>query len=207
MKALGCVLLAVLLSGCATAPRLAVPEPVIAPKDRARMLGLEAGDCAAPRWSMSGRVALSNGRDGGSGRITWSQGGGVLRLELSAPVTRQSWTLEIAADGAVLSGILPEPQRGPDAVALVRDAFGWDVPISALGCWLRAVEAGPSRFGPARIEFDGDGLPRHLEQAGWSVDYDGWKQDANSGLPMPIRVTASRDGSRVRLVIDRWSTE
>ena len=39
---------------------------------------------------MTGRLALSNGKDGGSGRIEWTQGDGHLQVTLSAPVTRYS---------------------------------------------------------------------------------------------------------------------
>lgn len=201
--------LAMLLAGCSSLPAVA-PDALPAassPAARAATLGLAQGDCSAPHWGMAGRVALSNGRDGGSGRITWSQGGGALHLEMSAPLTRQSWRLDVDAEGAVLRGISPDAQRGDDAARLLRDATGWDVPVQAMGCWLRAVEADPARFGPAQIERGVDGLPKHLAQAGWSVDYAGWTPDPASGLPMPVRVTASRDANRVRLLVDRWSAE
>ena len=202
--------LALLLAGCNTLPPVvhgAAPASAATTPDRAAALGLAQAGCDAPRWGMTGRVALSNGREGGSGRIVWSQGGGVLHLELSAPVTRQSWSLDVDAEGAQLRGMSPEPLRGVDAASLVRDATGWEVPIAALGCWLRGATAGASRFGPAQIVDGDDGLPKRIEQAGWVVDYAGWTPDAVSGLPMPVQVTASRDNNRVRLRVDRWSTE
>lgn len=210
--ALACA--AIVLTGCGTLPTspsaagavVAAGDAAAAQQARVAALGLANGDCAAPRWGLSGRVALSNGRDGGSGRMLWSQGDGVLRLELSAPVTRQSWTLVVDTDGARLLDASGATRRGADAAALVRAATGWDVPVAALGCWLRAAAA-PEAFGAAQFEFGGDGLPRRLEQGGWVVEYEGWQPDSSSGQAMPSRVFASRGADRVRLAVDRWTAE
>ena len=89
------------LAGCTGVPvaRPAAPGQVVgtdadspqamAQRQRIERLGLADGDCSAPAWALTGRVALSNGKDGGSGRITWSQAAGEARIELTAPVTRQ----------------------------------------------------------------------------------------------------------------------
>ena len=213
MKAPAAVAMTILLAGCAslTPPLLRPVDPVAAEaaqRQRAQALGLAAGDCAAPDWAMVGRVALSNGRQGGSGRIEWTQGAGATHLQLSAPVTRQSWVLDVAADGvASLQGVADAPLRDVDAARLLRETTGWDIPVSALGCWLRAAAANEERFGPALIDDDMDLLPRRIEQDGWTIDYDDWQPDPVSGLSMPARIEARRDSNRVRLVIDRWGRE
>ena len=207
------LLLAMLLSGCASL----TPPPATPPGDRiaaetaqrarAHALGLETGDCAAPGWTMAGRGALSNGRQGGSGRIEWTQGAGSMRLQLSAPVTRQSWVLEVDASGATLQGVAGALLRDVDAARLLREATGWDIPVAALGCWLRALAADPARFGPAQTHYAADLLPRRIDQNGWIIEYDGWQPDPFSGLPMPARIEARRGKDRVRLVADRWGLE
>lgn len=207
----------VALAGCqGMAPRPAAPpDPAAAAaaqQSRAAALGLADGDCAAPAWAMTGRVALSNGRDGGSGQLEWTQGAGSTHLLLSAPITRQNWMLDVDARGATLQGVPDGPLRGDDAARLLREATGWDIPVAALGCWLRAVAAAPLRFGAARIEaarieYGADLLPLRIEQGGWTVDFSGWKPDPFSQLPMPSRINAQRGDDRVRLVVDRWGLQ
>lgn len=204
-------LLALALAGCAS---LVPPEAVgdvaagdVAQRARVAALGLADGDCAAPDWAMAGRVALANGRQGGSGRIEWAQAAGVQRLQLSAPVTRQSWVLEVDAAGAVLQGITDAPLRGVDAARLLRETTGWDIPVAALGCWVRGAAAAAAALGPARIAYRADLLPRRIEQGGWTVDYDGWSTGVAGALPLPGRIEARRGGDRVRLVVDRWGAE
>lgn len=213
MRALAGVALTTLLSGCASlAPPLLRPVDQAvadaAQRERAQALGLAEGDCAAPGWAMAGRVALSNGRQGGSGRIEWVQGAGGTHLQLSAPVTRQSWVLDVAADGvATLQGVADAPLRDSDAARLLRETTGWDIPVSALGCWLRAVAADAGRFGSAQTDYAADLLPRRIEQGDWTIDYADWQPDPFSRLPMPARIEARRGSNRVRLVIDRWGLE
>ncbi|WP_028840383.1 MULTISPECIES: lipoprotein insertase outer membrane protein LolB [Thermomonas] len=203
-------LLALALAGCATLPRPVASGDVLAgdaaQRVRTAALGLAGGDCAAPAWSLVGRVALSNGRQGGSGRIEWTQAAGAQRLQLSAPVTRQSWVLEVDGGGAVLQGVAETPLRDSDPARLLREATGWDIPVAALGCWVRGAAAAAAGLGPARIAYGLDLLPRRIEQGGWTVEYDGWNADAG-GLPLPGKVEARRGEDRVRLVIDQWAAE
>ena len=63
---------AALLSACAAGPVREVLPP-IAGSPEAHQVQRETGLAAQASWSLQGRIALSNGRDGGSGRIEWSQ--------------------------------------------------------------------------------------------------------------------------------------
>lgn len=210
MSRLAVATLAVLLAGCASLPAAAPPaalsdEPAFeaAQLQREAALGLAQGDCAAPAWTLTGRVALSNGKDGGSGRIDWSQADGSTAVTLSAPVTRQSWTLRTSRSGAVLEGVANGPLSGHDAQNLLRDTTGWQIPVAALGCWVRGARA-DAAVGVAAIRYGADGRPARIEQGGWRIDYEAWGED--EGLAVPTRLSAERGEDRVRLVVDRWGT-
>ena len=179
----------------------------IAHRQRIERLGLADGACAAPEWSMTGRVALSNGKDGGSGRLEWTQSDGKVRIGLTAPVTRQGWVLEVDADGATLQGVPDGPVQGADAAALLRDRTGWDIPVTGLGCWVRGAWASEAAFGEARVAYGADGSVQRIDQAGWIIEYAEWRLDAVSGVELPARITALRGENRVRLVVDRWGVD
>lgn len=179
----------------------------VAHRERIRRLGLADGACAAPDWSMTGRVALSNGKDGGSGRLEWVQAGGRLHVGLTAPVTRQGWALEVDAGGATLEGVPGGPLRGGDAAALLRERTGWDIPVAGLGCWVRGAWANAAAFGEARVAYGVDGQVQRIEQGGWAIDYTHWARDPASGVDLPGRISAVRGQDRVRLVVDRWHVD
>ena len=217
-RLVGAFALCVALAACQSLPPASAPANVLVGQDqiddatraqqaRIAALGLLNTSCEMPAWAMSGRVALSNGKDGGSGRIEWSQGAGRTEVTLSAPVTRQSWTLTADADGVVLDGVAGGPQRGEDAGQLLRQSTGWEIPVAALGCWLRGAPAGTDAMGEAGTLFGLDQRVLRIEQGGWVVDYSNWQRDAASGVELPTRINAEQASNRVRLVVDRWGKE
>ena len=157
-----------------------------------------AGMAAGEGWSLQGRAAISTGSQGGNARIEWSQPAfDDYRVTLSAPVTRQSWRLDVAPGQATITGLDGGPRTGPDAAALLREASGWDIPVASLRHWLRGLPAG----GPVqRYLFDGEGRLVGLLQDGWRIDFR-----REGGSDLPTHINAERDASRVRLVIDQWA--
>lgn len=218
IRGFGAAALCLALTACQSLPPASAPTTVLAGEaqlqaamevQQARVagLGLEHAPCDAPAWTMSGRVALSNGKDGGSGRIEWSQGAGRTQVTLSAPVTRQSWALVADAGGAALEGVPDGPLRGIDASQLLRESTGWEIPVAALGCWLRGAPADPVIMGDAKPVFGTDQRLLRIEQGGWVIDYTNWQADPASGIQLPTRINAEQASNRVRLVVDRWGNE
>jgi outer membrane lipoprotein LolB len=193
-----CVLAAVclgLLAACATPAQRAAPsEPAAlsALAERERQLQ------AQPDWTVEARVAVRNGDDGGSGQLIWRQSAGVTDLSLRAPVSGQGWRLRADADGALLEGLESGPVRGPDADRLLREAVGWDVPLALLARWVQGQRGTPQ----AVVEFDSEGWPQTLQDAGWRIEYRGWDTDVDP--PRPRRVEAESDERRVRMVVRSW---
>lgn len=193
---------AALLSACVTGPaREALPP--IAGSPEAHQARRETGLAAQAQWSLQGRIALSNGRDGGSGRIDWSQDGPRYAVSLSAPITRQSWRLSGDAQGAQLEGLEGGTRVGADPAGLLRDATRWEIPVTALSSWVRGLRAA-AEHGPALVQFGTDGRLSRIEQGGWTIDYSGW-QAAAAGVELPNRLNARRGEASVRLVIDSWA--
>lgn len=189
-----------LLSACVTqAPRAPLP-----PAEReAALAGQQAREevlSAHPQWHLEGRVGLSNGQRGGSGRIEWQQQGASYVVALSAPITRQSWRIVGDAASARLEGLKGGPRTGHDANALLLEATGWDIPVAALASWVRGARA--PQAGPASMQFSADGRLSRMQQDGWTLDYKDWEQDDTLRIELPRRINAERGQAKVRLVVD-----
>ncbi|MBS7456621.1 lipoprotein insertase outer membrane protein LolB [Coralloluteibacterium stylophorae] len=184
------------LAACATAPRQIDTRPADAALLAAQS-AREAALAAQPDWSFVGRIAVSAGDDGGSGRIEWRQHGDDVAIRLAAPVTRRSWSLIREGGEVRLEGLDGGTRYGRDPQVLLYEATGWLIPFDALGAWVRGARAGAD----ARIEFGPQGRPATLHEGGWTVDYREW----DAATPArPLRVFAERDDARVRLAIERW---
>jgi outer membrane lipoprotein LolB len=186
--------LILLLAACAPQRAMRAPDGALLAAQEAREARLAADDA----WTLHGRLAVSDGSDGGSGQLRWEHTPRRTVFDLRAPVSRQTWRLTAEPDAVRIDGLEGGPRHGRDAEALLRDEIGWNLPLANLGPWVRGMRG----EGRARIEFDRDGLPALIEQAGWRIEYRGWHR--GDGPALPSRVFASRGEQRVRLAIQRW---
>jgi len=202
------LLAAALLSACvSTGTRPAAPAvtgPVSAEARQAEATR-QAWLRAHPDWSFQGRAAISKGRNGGSGRVDWRQDGRDYRIQLSAPVTRQSWVLtgEGATGRARLEGVEGGPRGGGDAEELLLQATGWRIPVDGLPAWVRGLVD----EGQAGLVRDAEGRPAVLEQAGWRVEYQDWFPAQDGRPALPRRIEARSGDAKVRLLLDQWSVD
>lgn len=160
---------------------------------------------AHPAWSFQGRVAISKGSNGGSGRIDWQQDGAQYRVQLSAPVTRQSWVLtgDTASGAGRLEGLEGGPRSGPDAEQVLLEATGWTIPVNQMPDWVRALRIADT--GAERADLDAAGRPRTVQQDGWTIDFLAWAP-AGAGQPeLPQRIEARNGEAKVRLLVDQWT--
>lgn len=152
---------------------------------------------AQTQWSLTGRVALSAGGQGGSGRIEWRQQGEDFDLRLTAPVTGKSWLLSRHGGRVRLEGLEGGPREGNDAEVLLFEATGWRIPVDSLRDWVRGARTGAE----GRLDFDTEGRPTLLQQGGWAIEFRDWRP---GDPPQPGRVYARQGDASVRLVIDAW---
>jgi len=157
---------------------------------------------AAPlRWTLDGRIAISNGRDSGSGRLHWQQDAEFYVIDLRAPISGESWRLSGDGAHAVLEGLRAEPIIGVSAEALLRRELGWELPVGALQFWL----TGRPQQASARWRPEASGLPQQLQEQGWQIEYRDWFRDLTP--PLPKRIVARNGKFQLRLAISRWQTD
>ncbi|MBX3727439.1 MAG: lipoprotein insertase outer membrane protein LolB [Xanthomonadales bacterium] len=178
------------IAGCAQTPRRSgegwMPVAGIAPD-------------AVDAFRVSGRLAVSDGREGGSAGFLWLQRGEAFEVELRQPVSQRTWRLVGDARGAVLHGGEGGPRRGHDAQTLLHDVLGWHLPVRALVDWVRGL---PGADAPIeRLQRDDRGRVQLLVQAGWQVEYRGWLDDG----AWPTRIQARQGSHSVRLNVQDWA--
>jgi len=193
--ALGLFVLAMVagvLAACAPIDR----RPLMAGNEAAQ-LAREAEIARNTAWTFTGRLAISQGDNGGNAHIEWRQDGADFDIRLSAPITRQSWRLRQAAGKISLEGMDGGLREGSDPEILLQEATGWKIPVSAMSAWVRGVRA----QGSSDLSFDEHGLPATINQGDWAVQYRGWFP----GNPaLPSKVFARQGDASVRLIIERW---
>lgn len=186
-----------LLAACAAPPVRDAADPAAAYRERAVAVG------AWDDWSLTARLGISAGDDGGSGRLDWRQQAPRDDLRFRGTLGQGSWRLVSQPGAARLEQADGSVRRAVDVEALVREATGWSVPVTALGWWVRGL-AWPGADGSGERAFNDDGTLRRLVQSGWTIEYERWGAGP-AGQIMPTRLEAVRDDLTVKLAISRWT--
>jgi outer membrane lipoprotein LolB len=185
----------VLLSGCTTAPPADERQAALLPLYEQRAEIIEG----LPNWSLEGRLAVSDERDGGSGHLNWQQWEHSSLMDFHGALGRGAWRLQADAAGAELVFADGSVFHADTVADLVQEQIGWHVPVDPLTWWVRGLAA------PGRVEgrvLDEAGRPSRLRQAGWNIEYG--QYGIVNGLAMPLRITARREDRTVKLAIRRW---
>lgn len=184
-----------LVTACSPLARRAVEDPAAVRAYEARHAALAAID----RWEITGRLAITDGAEGGSGALNWVQQPHSTRMSFRGALGQGHWELESNPQGAILRLADGSVYQAPDVAALVAAHVGWNVPVDALAWWVRGLAAGDS-WDERRL--DEAGRMQRLRESGWVVDFDRYRDD--EGTAVPSRLTARHGDYAVKLVVREW---
>jgi outer membrane lipoprotein LolB len=187
--------LLLVLAACATTPP-AAKRTLDAAQQHSLLKDLAA-------FSLQGRVAVAAAGQGSTPAVEWRQQHEVSSVKLSGPLGVGSLQLEFSPQSLRLvtgNGDVLVDEAAQRALA---SELGFVPPFAALRYWILGERAP----GDAGLETrDAAGLLQRLEQQQWLILYERYMPVTTSaGLAqLPARLTATRDGLRLRLVVDRW---
>ncbi len=186
---------ALLISACSV-----VPTGEIDQASRVLLYQAKSGALAeAQQWALTGRLAVNDGNDGGSGHLNWQQHGQTSRMSFHGALGRGAWQLYADENGAVLEWADGKVHRADNVGELIEQRLGWMIPVNALVWWVRGLTA-PGEWELRQL--DEQGNLEKLNQLGWNIEY-GKYRDAGSAF-MPMKLTARRQSYTVKFAIQDW---
>jgi outer membrane lipoprotein LolB len=195
-----------ILTYCAALSACMTTRPVLPPAPWQQ----RSGDLQHLRaWQLDARAAVALTQPGGppgtagaagtqgwQASMSWREKNAAAEVHLSGPFGVGALVLAQTPQGLSLNGAAPS-----DAVmAQIQDRLGFAPPLDSLGFWLLGVPDPGAAFELVRNAAD---RAQRLTQAGWTVDYDRYMPV--NGDVLPAHVVLSREGIRVRIVVDHWS--
>jgi outer membrane lipoprotein LolB len=190
----GCAALAcLLLAGCVTAP---APRIALPPADQqALLLGLET-------FALDGRAAVAANGDGFNASVAWRQAGAETIVKLSGPIGG-SLTLTYRPGFLRVANSRGQVLQDADAQAAVIEQLGFVPPFESLRYWVLGLPA-PGEAPTERV--DAAGQISQLTQQQWHISFDRWVPVAagRGQVQLPQRLTATREGVRLRVFVDKW---
>lgn len=155
-------------------------------------------------WELRGRVAVKSAGGGGQGDLHWQQQDDETHIRVSGPFGAGAYDILWNPEKLELSsrdGSFSRGWAGQDAAEqFLAEQLGWTFPAVSSRYWLLGL---PDPGFPAQEVFAADGRLAALEQNGWTISYERYRDAA--GLSMPAKIVMEKPGARLRLVIDRWN--
>jgi outer membrane lipoprotein LolB len=151
-------------------------------------------------WQLEGKLAIHNGTDGGSGKLTWLNTPDRGRMNFTGALGRGAWQLDDSENVIRLQKANGDVFETTTIEEMIRIHVGWAVPVDALRWWVRGLE-GPEPSSARTL--DDRGRLESLTQRGWTIDFGGYTDVME--LEFPKRVIARKGEYSVKLAISRWS--
>lgn len=192
--ATGLFAVAALLGGCRTLPPSPVGPGADAPWS-AQLAGLEKLD----RYGLTGRVAMAANGQGFSANLRYQQLPERSDLALDGPMGLGGVRVAIEGEELRIETSGGKQLDGAAAREELERRLGFSLPLTALRWWLLGVPA------PGDVALDqdaGSGEIRGFTQDGWRVSID--SRAPGLGFALPQRMTAEREGARMKLLVERW---
>lgn len=149
-------------------------------------------------WRLQAKIGLWQGEQQESAYLDWQQCGENQHIRVSGPLGAGSLIIKNNTQGASLSHRGEE--RHADDIEQLASNAGWPMPIRALRYWLRG-HAAPNAVQTS--EMTSDGQLSHLQQLGWDIVFSDYQYA--SGNTLPMRITATSDELKLRLIARNWN--
>ena len=192
-RATAILAVSLLCSACATRPGGELPT-LDSWQTRQQVLG------ELPNWSFAGRIAVSDGDDGFNGNLSWQQRRDYFDARVSGPLGAGAVRIAGDARRIEVTDSDGEVSELSNAERDLQILYGWQIPVASLRYWALGI---PDPDRGAKTRLSAAGTLEEMQQGGWTVSISQYREGA--GQLMPRRITAVRDATRVRLVIDRWT--
>ncbi len=186
---------ALLTTACSSVPT-ATPDQT----EREYLYGIKSAELKkAQWWALKGRLAVNDGKDGGSGHLNWLKRDQYSSMSFHGAFGRGAWKLNEDENGAVLEWSDGRVKRAESVAELVERQLGWKIPVNALAWWVRGLTA-PGEWDLRQL--DSHGNLKKLSQQGWDIEYGRYRDLGN--VSMPVKVTARRQSYKVKFAIQFW---
>lgn len=183
------------LSACTTAPII----PVDWPQQQSRLVKLQ-------QWSISGRLSVYSGDDGGQVDYAWRQFNATdYDIRLQAPLGAGTTWIKGREQGVSLRTSGGDVLFDTDVDRLLLRLNGWPIPVKGMYYWVRGIASPHSSF--EIKQWSAAGQPTVMMQNGWRIEFK--KQKMVKGFLLPGKLFISRqnendDEVSVRLIIRQW---
>ncbi len=192
---------AMLLSHCAQLPPEQSPDSLNLSLNQQALRNLN-------QWQLQGKLGVRLPDDNGSARINWQQQQDTFFISLSGPLGQGRLKIEGEPGLVELRDGEHAPISADSPEALIEQATGWNLPVSALRHWILGIPVADAAL--KDVSYRNDDLPERFTQLGWQLHFKRYTQKQELWLPSLLTATTTTPGGediRLTLAIHQWNLD
>ncbi|MFT5117701.1 MAG: outer membrane lipoprotein LolB [Kiritimatiellia bacterium] len=167
---------------------------------RPTLLPLQTNAVIPDVWNITAKLGIRNGDDSGSVTLYWQQQQNQYQIRIAGPLGQGNGLLSGDEENIVIERPNKQTLYSNNPAQLIKDTFGWDLPIQDLNYWVRGL-ASPL-LDAAEQDYSASGVLSELNQSDWSLRYTRYR--TTDLWLMPQRIRAEKGELMLTLVIKTW---
>jgi len=184
-------------AGCATMTANQTGQSSATQELRARHLAQLA---TIEQFSLQGRIGVQTNSKGFSGSLQWQHSRTGDDINLYSPLGSQVASIARTTEQVTLTDSSGKSYSAADAETLTQITLGWKLPLTGLADW----SIGRPTPGPVqKSSWNEQGLLTNLEQDGWKIEYDNYRQQG--AYMLPGKIFLKSDQLNLKLLVETWN--
>jgi outer membrane lipoprotein LolB len=157
-------------------------------------------------FALIGRASVKGGKENFSGGVQWQHAGAHDEILLLNPLGQTLAQIRRMPEGVHLATSEQENYYASDVESLTEQVLGWRLPLMGLQYWVQGLHS-PATL--AEIDKNPEGRVVAIRQDGWEIGYASYfpassSQAMQGQIIRPKRLTLTRSGLQIKIVIDSW---
>lgn len=144
-------------------------------------------------WFFEGRLSMVNETDSVTAAVNWQHQKDREDIELVGPLAQGRLLISLQADKVVVDDGDQAREYSGKVEDVVAEQLRVDVPVESLRYWVLGLSDPQQKFVEQKDGFF---------QAGWLIRFREMQKLDNDWLPR--KMTAEKDKTRIKLIVDRW---
>jgi len=155
-------------------------------------------------WNLNSKIALSYREEHWQFGLDWAQKTArQYAMQIKNPLTGALVAKLLQnAQGATLLANDGKSYRSKDAERLLQSQANVNLPLNGMQYWVRGITA--PQYKVDKLVLDNQGRPKFIQQAGWLIQYPGFKKNGYNALPGKILFKRAKDDVSVKLIAKQW---
>jgi len=153
------------------------------------------------QFSLQGRIGVQTNSKGFSGSLQWQHSHTGDDISLYSPLGSQVASITRTAEQVTLTDSSGKYYSAADAETLTQITLGWKLPLTGLADWSIGR---PTQSPVQQSTWNEQGLLTSLEQDGWKIEYDNYRQQGTYMLPGKIFLKSEQ--LNLKLLVETWNT-